>query len=363
MRQLATIRPIKELRPIPDADRIETAIIDGWECVVQKGQFEVGELVIYIEIDSIVPETPEFEFMRPRKFRVKTAKMRGQVSQGLVMPTSILPKNTAIADGADVTEVLGITKYDPQAAQEQELLKAAGKKKQTKLHKFMMRFKPYRWLYLKTHQKPPSGAFPSWIHKTDEERIQNMPRVVEQAATHKMEFSVTEKVDGQSATYYLKRISNRKREFGVCSRNIHLLTPDNSSYWSVARKYNIEAVLSSILGDHESVVLQGEIIGPGIQGNKYKRSDYELYAFNLIYPGHSCTTDEISRLLRPLGIQTVPMVDEAHLLSSIPDEVEYSKGKSQLLSSQRREGVVMRNMASGISFKVINPDFLLKDEE
>ena len=118
MRHLATIRKIKELRPIPNADRIEVAIIDGWECIVNKADgFKVGDLIVYIEIDSVLPDKPEFEFMRKYKFRVKTIKLRGQVSQGLVLPLSILGTNP-YGEGADVTETLGIKKYDPEAAQE-----------------------------------------------------------------------------------------------------------------------------------------------------------------------------------------------------------------------------------------------------
>lgn len=122
MRHLATIREITTLRPIAGADRIEVAQVDGWECVVQKGEFHTGEHIVYIEVDSIVPERPEFEFLRDRKFRVRTIKLRGQVSQGLVLPLSILPNGAPADLGADVTDVLGIKKYDPEAQQEAQLL-------------------------------------------------------------------------------------------------------------------------------------------------------------------------------------------------------------------------------------------------
>lgn len=177
-------------------------------------------------------------------------------------------------------------------------------------------------------------------------------------------FSVTEKVDGQSATYYLRKISKRKYEFGVCSRNIYLGTPDNSSYWTIAKKYNIENVLRQLIGDYETIVLQGEICGNQIQGNKYHISGYDLFAFNLIYPDHKCGTAEIKKLLEPYGIKTVPIVEEGKTLpETIAELVEYSKGKSVVRKEQKREGVVMRNVQSNISFKVINPDFLLAEKD
>lgn len=171
MRHLATIREITTLRPIAGADRIEVAQVDGWECVVQKGEFHTGEHIVYIEVDSIVPERPEFEFLRDRKFRVRTIKLRGQVSQGLVLPLSILPNGAPADLGADVTDVLGIKKYDPEAQQEAQLLTKQPAKPKSALVRFLMRFKWYRKLFMKSKRK---GGFPDWIVKTDETRIQNL---------------------------------------------------------------------------------------------------------------------------------------------------------------------------------------------
>ena len=359
-RQLASVRRISDIRPIASAGRIVVAQVDGWECVVQKDEFHVGDRVVYIEVDSVVPERPEFEFLRDRKFRVRTIKLRGQVSQGLVLPLSILPPGS-YADGADVTEVLGVTKYDPQAQQEALLLQRQPKAPQNKFVKFMMRFKWYRKLFVKPKRK---GGFPDWIVKTDETRIQNLPVLFDTESRRGTEFSVTEKVDGQSATYFLHRLSKRRFEFGVCSRNIHLGAPDESSYWTVAGKYNIENVLKQLIGDHDTIVMQGEICGNGIQGNKYHISGYELFVFNLIFPDHKCTTAEIEELVRPFGLKTVPILEEGKKLpSTIAELVEYSKGYSAVRKQQKREGVVMRNMRSNISFKVINPDFLLAEKD
>ena len=360
MRQLATIRTVASTRPIQGADRIEVAQVDGWECVVKKGEFEVGQHIVYVEVDSVMPERPEFEFLRDRKFRVRTIKLRGQVSQGLVLPLDILPAgNYKLGD--DVTELLGVTKYDPEAQQEALLLAKQPKTPANPIAKFLMRFKWYRRLFMKPKRK---GGFPDWIVKTDETRIQNLTTLFDIESKKGTQFSVTEKVDGQSATYFLQKVSRRKYEFGVCSRNIRLGTPDNSSYWTIARKYDIENVLKKLVGEYQTIVLQGEICGDGIQGNKYRISGYDLFAFNLIYPDHKCTTAEIKEVLAPFGIKSVPIVEEGKVLpETIAELVEYSKGKSVVRKEQKREGVVMRNVQSGISFKVINPDFLLAEKD
>lgn len=360
MRQLATIRTIASTRPIQGADRIEVAQVDGWECVVKKGEFEVGQHIVYVEVDSVMPERPEFEFLRDRKFRVRTIKLRGQVSQGLVLPLDILPAgNYKLGD--DVTELLGVTKYDPQAQQEALLLTKQPKTPTNPVVKFLMRFKWYRRLFMKPKRK---GGFPDWIVKTDETRIQNLTTLFDIERKKGTLFSVTEKVDGQSATYFLQKISRRKYEFGVCSRNIRLGTPDNSSYWTIARKYDIENVLKKLIGEYQTIVLQGEICGDGIQGNKYHISGYDFFAFNLIYPDHKCTTAEIKETLAPFGIKSVPIVEEGKALpETIAELVEYSKGKSVVRKEQKREGVVMRNVQNNISFKVINPDFLLAEKD
>ena len=360
VRKLATIRTISDIRPIKGADRIEVAQVDGWECVVQKGEFNVGDTVVYVEIDSVLPERPEFEFLRERKFRVRTIKLRGQVSQGLVLPLSILPSGY-YGLGDDVTDILGIIKYDPEAQKEMQLLTTQKQQPKSKFVKFMMRFGWYRKVFGKPKRK---GGFPDWIVKTDETRIQNMPILFEHERDSCTPFSVTEKVDGQSATYFLRKITRRKYEFGVCSRNIRLMNPDNSSYWTVAKEYNIENVLKSIIGKNDSVVLQGEICGPGIQGNKYKLDGYKLFVFNLIYPNKSCTTEEIAQIVDPFYLKTVPIIEEGRVLpDTIADLVDYSKGQSVVYGRQKREGVVMRNNTLHISFKVINPDFLLAEKE
>jgi len=359
MRKLATVREIKEIRPIPNADSIEVAVIDGWECVVKKSDmFSVGDLVVYVEIDSIMPDKPEYEFLRERKFRVRTIKLRKQVSQGLALPLSFIPSTKSFKLGDDVTDIMGITKYDLQEKQEQAALQDKIKNSKNPLVKFLMRFPIFRPFFIKKKR----GGFPTWIHKTDEERVQNLTKLFEIERDNGTVFDATEKIDGQSATYYLRKKPLGGYEFGVCSRNIHLKKPDNSSYWTVARQYGIERVLRLLIAGHDKIVLQGEIIGTGIQGNKYHIDGYEFRAFNLIRTDGKCNYMTMQAALGHNGIKCVDWLGCAQLPETIPELVEKAKGKS-LLYDTEREGLVLRNYEKNISFKVINPDFLLNEKD
>lgn len=366
-RKLASIQRIVSLDPIPDADKIQKATVLGWEVVVAKSEnHQVGDLVCYIEVDSIVPDRPEFEFLRERKFRVRTIKLRKQVSQGLIMPLTILPGDFAgYQEGDDVTSVLGVKKYDPEGDKEQKLLDEKAARSKNKLNKFLLRYPWYRRIF--SFFLPKKSGWPKFIKKTDEDRIQLFPGICEREKD--TFFQVTEKLDGQSATYFL--VKNKKKFlwfgedyiFGVCSRNLHLPKEDNSSYWTIARQLNIKKALMSLIADKDYIVLQGEIIGEGIQGNKYKIKGYDFYAFNVIYPEFGASAFELSLWDKTAHIKSVPLVENNFRLKpTIPENVEYAKGKS-VIADTLREGVVVRNYAKNISFKIINPDFLLKFEE
>lgn len=354
-RKLAHIEKIIDIQPIEGADNILVAKILGWSVVIAKrDNFQIGDKVVYIECDSIVPSTnPVFEFLKDRKYRVRIIKLRKQVSMGLVLPLSILP-NKRWKEGQDVTDVLGIIKYDPQAEKEDKELDVRLK---NPFVKFMSRFGWFRKLFL----KKTSGGFPSWISKTDEERIQNIPELLYNERD--TPFEVTEKLDGQSATYFLKKNGN-KYEFGVCSRNLRINTPNQTSYWKVAREYDIETILKSLIGDFDYVVLQGEIIGEGIQENKYKVQGLRLFAFNLIFPDGKRNAFEIQYSLSRFGVETVPLLSTDFFLSGTMDEnVDRSNGESVVIKGVMREGIVLRNNERGLSFKIISPKFLLKNDE
>lgn len=356
-RKLASIQRILNIRPIENADAIEVAQVLGWECVVaKKDNFKIGDYIVYVEIDSIVPEKPEYEFLRARKFRVRTIRLRGQVSQGLVLPVSVLPKKVKLSEGEDVTNILGIRKYDPQAEIEERLAAEQASREKNRIKKFLSRYSWFRRLFGKQR-----SGFPRFISKTDEDRIQLFPNICEKEADTL--FEVTEKLDGQSGTWFLVRhkgLFGTKFSFGVCSRKLLLNRPDNSSYWTMAKKYSIESVLKSIIGKYDYVAIQGEICGPRIQDNKYNLPEWDMYAFNLIYPDGKRNNQSASALLWSRGIKFVPIVSSGvKLFPTISDMLKYSDGQS-MIGDNLREGLVFRNYTKGLSFKVVSPQFLLE---
>jgi hypothetical protein len=359
-RKLASIQRIISLEPIAGADKIEKATVLGWELVVKKGEFKVGELCIYCEVDSVLPDKKEFEFLRDRKFRIKTIKLKGQVSQGICFPLGIIPM-TILKEGEDVTERIGIVKYEtPTEKNERKRIEI----KANKVKRFLMKYSFFRELIY----KPSKSGFPSFIKKTDEDRIQLFPRICED---HKDTiFQVTEKLDGQSATYFLVRNEKKwfefwkdKFVFGVCSRNYHLLREDNSSWWTVAKQLDMKSKLLRIINDNKYIVIQGEILGAGIQGNKYGIEGYDFYVFNIFNDKKTLDNSYQRVNCSLLGLKVVPMIDDfLKLKPTIRENVEYAKGQSNL-NSCLREGLVFRNYEKNISFKIINPDFLLKYDE
>jgi len=280
MRKLATIRKIKELLPIIGADRIELAIVDSWKVVVAKG-LNVGDKVVYCEIDSFLPIKPEFEFLRKscyRKmadgqegFRLRTMHLKGVISQGLCIPIDELPQLINSQVGDDVSDILEIVKWDPPMPAE-----------------LTGRYK---------------GNFPSFLKKTHQERVQNLTNEYQEYIANEIKFYATEKLDGSSATFYL-----RDGEFGVCSRNVELKEYVNDAFWRVARSLDIENKLKQL---PYNACLQGELIGEGIQGKK--------------------------------------TIDELLLIA---------EGKS-VIGNVEREGLVIRSVDGKISFKVISNKFLL----
>lgn len=374
MRKLASIQKIVDIQSIEGADKIERLTVLGWHIVASKAEnHKVGDLIVFVEPDSQVPAIPMFEFLKDRKYIVKTIKLRKQISQGLVIPLREIEKNFEIdtskfKEGDDITDLLGIKKYDPQAEAEARIAEKEMSKSKNPVHKFLMKYKWYRKLYAQLNPKIKSG-FPAWIKKTDEDRIQVLPELFQECVDKKIRFDATEKLDGQSSTYFIRKYKILgiipKYEFGVCSRNLRLKTPNNSSYWIITKQLDIENVLKSLLKKYkaEKIVIQGEICGNKIQKNKYNISGYELFVFNLIIDGAKYRTMDIERILSPYGFKTVPMLNtNVELLSSIDMMVEDAEGKSEIYSTER-EGKVWRSIDNQTSFKVINPKFLLKNDE
>lgn len=369
MRNLASIQKIEDVQPIVGKDRIDLARVLGWTVVVQKGQFKPGDLAVYIEIDSVLPEKPEFEFLRPKKFHIKTMKLRDGdgnrvLSQGILFPLSILkdrPDRYYIGD--DVTNEIGVVHYDEYGDATEEKTEGKG----NPIRDFLFKHKLTRPLAYKLFAgtKRVKSGFPEFVAKTDETRIQNIPQILE---NNDHLYVGREKIDGQSGTFFLKKQYHLlkflppKYDFGVCSRNRRLFDEDNSSFWSVARKYNLRKVLEDLLYDDDWVCIQGEVVGPGIQGNKYDLKDYDLYCFNLIYPAGKEQCFMAEKELAEHGLKWAPLVyDNIKLPKTVDEVLALADGKSALHDTPR-EGIVFRNYENGNcqSFKAISNQFLLE---
>lgn len=377
-RALAYIVRIDEILPIQNADKIEVARVGGWQVVVGKDEFKVGDLVVYIEIDSRVPnDNPHFSFLQDRKYKVKSIKLRGQVSQGLIMPMSILPEGE-YEDGTDVTKILGIKKIEEEKpivnrSREDRLKSAHPSLTKRKWFKRMMRYKWFRKLAFKfLIPKRKKSGLPAWIVKSDSERIQNMLWILKDKATG---FYVSEKLDGSSFTADLSKGKFGKLEFTVCSRNVVQDTPNKQSflntangiegnaYWEAAYKYNIESKMHKMfkeLGCKEHLTIQGELCGEGIQKNKYGIKGRELYIFNVYVDTIYLEPRRMRTIMEKYDIPVVPFVDyDYHLPDTFEELMDYSTGKSKKADTLR-EGYVFKSHDGKINFKCVSNEFLLK---
>jgi hypothetical protein len=376
MRKLATVRKISNIRPIENADAIEVCSIDGWNVVIKKGIHKEGDLAVYIEVDSLLDENnPVFEFMRPRGFKVKTIKLRGQISQGLIIPLKEFEDILIIhqlAEGDDLTKILKISKFEV----DDDLLEAQEVKEDEKGFKRMLIRKIRKMLGIKKTDKKKYGAkgFPTHlVSKTDEKRVQNFSKSI----TPDKSFIVTEKLDGTSATYVLEKkkgFFKPKYEFYICSRNLRISENDvTSKYVKIAKKYGIRERLMEMM-EHENkkmkecvISLQGEIVGQGIQKNRYEK-ELEFYAFTLTKNGvRENFCDSLDLLWKYDGefptIKQVPIISSSHRFSSGEDVVNKSNMKSLLNPRTIAEGIVIRNVKDlSESYKAINPEFLLKNK-
>lgn len=359
-RKLATIRRISKILPHSNADLLEIAIVDGWRSVVTKGKHIEGELIVYFEIDSVLPVREEFEFLRKccyikrdwieggEGFRLKTARFRKELSQGLVVPISkeleIEFSHTflnfegarSLQVGDDVTSILGVTKWDPPIS---ACLSGLAR-----------------------------GNFPSFIKRTDQERIQNCWTKFKELYAG-LEFEVTTKLDGSSCSIY-----HYDGNVGVCSRNLDLKLEgnDGNSYIQVANKYNLLEGLK-LIGDN--IAIQGEVCGPGIQGNKEQLNEVDLFVFDiyLIDDQRHATPSERNLLLSKLEtvagivVKQVPSIRTVTLdqFGSIEDILVHAEGPS--LNSPVREGDVYKAVVvvngQVPSFKVISNKWLLENKE
>lgn len=345
-RKLATIQKIRNIEAIPNADKIVVASVLGWKTVILKDQYKVGDYVIYCEIDSLLPLKPQFEFLRKNcykklsngleGFRIKTIRLKGQISQGICFPMSMIFSLKDRKEGDDVTEEMGVQLYQPPIPA--------------------------------CLQGKIKGAFPSFLPKTDETRVQVLQDVL---SRHKgIQCYVTEKLDGTSATFYIK-----DGVFGVCSRNLELLETEGNAYWDVARRDMIEEKLCAFGGN---IAIQGELIGHGINSNSLNVEGKKVLFFNAfdIDSFKYVSFKRFKEIFKELGLETVPILSEKYyLIDDVAALIKEAEGKSVLNAKQQREGIVIRpieekmdlQMASGfgngrVSFKAINPEYLLEEE-
>ncbi len=353
LRRLASIQTINAIEPIPNADAIEKIRVLGWWVVVKKGEHKPGDKIVYCEIDALLPQREEFEFLRPSSFklaqtnpsgeeilpagfRIKTVRLRGQVSQGICFPLSILPSEAPTEEGTDVTEFLGILKWEPPLP-----IGMGGNVR---------------------------GTFPGFLPKTDETRIQVLESVLER---HRGKtFYVTEKLDGTSFTAFI-----RQGEFGICSRNLWMDETDESNILvRIAKGLRLEEKLRAARDRFGvDLAIQAEVIGPGIQKNKYGLSAVTLRVFNAINVDAYRLFDHAEKLalLAEMQIEAVPQLGTLVLDYTVDQLVAYAEGASVLNPKIQREGVVLRplteeydeDIGGRLSFKVINPKFLLKYDE
>lgn len=406
-RALAYNTPIVWVKPIDGADNIELVGILGWTCIAKKGEFQPGDTAIYFEIDSKLPVADWSAFMESKHYKVKTMRLGkfNVVSQGLALPTEAFGEElsskitNAISEGfrngnntVDLTELLGVTysveednkrKADVDPNAKYVSMKARHKKFfSNKLVKKLMKhewFRRFIFVFLgKKKDNPkgwPVGKFPG-VSKTDQERCENMPWVLED----KTPYIVTQKCDGSSATYILERKARNKFEFYVCSRNVRMRDETQESfhnnkgeknvYWEMAFKYSIEEKMKQYLIDNNTlsfVCWQGEICGPNIQKNPHKLTCDHLFMFHWTDDRGRLNILEADKLWRKYDCEVVPIVNINFIL---PDDMEtfkqqadgdYDKSVCEGNTGCKREGFVYyKTTDSTFSFKNVSREYLLK---
>ena len=385
-RALAYIVTVDDIKPLEGYDRVEYARVNGWWCVVRKDELHVGDKAVYFEVDSLVNKDDErFSFMEPRKYKVKTQKMCKVISQGLLLPLTEFPELSKYDIGTDVTKKLGVTYYVKED-NDRKAKNGNSNEKYNRMaakHPKLAKKKWFRWLmrrmwgkrllfvFLGRHIDERKHKFPTWIKVTDEERIENTPWILDV----KEPFSVQEKIDGTSTTFFLD-CTKRKHDFGVCSRHVRQMTPDQESYhtdknagvgnvyWEMALKYNIQDVLERLAKIHRAkrVVLQGETYGESVQGNPLHIKGRDFAAFNLIFDGERLGSLDAKKILDEYGVPFVPIIDEHFIM---PDKEDFESlklmadGKSVISPKYRREGFVYRSLDGKQSCKNVSTDYLM----
>ncbi|MFA5048377.1 MAG: RNA ligase family protein [Patescibacteria group bacterium] len=333
LRKLVSIQRIDKLESIEGRDRILKATVLGWNLCVKKGEFKEGDKCIFFECDCVLPDGPGWsEFMRSRKFRVCTIRFAGHIFQGLALPCSVLPGSEEFDFDTEITEQLNVKKYEPQ------LHNGGAKMGQS------------------------SGAFPCFIPKTDEIRLQSKPRLLDELRSAGS-YYVSIKVDGTSSTFCYDN------EFCACSRNWKKRDNETNIYWKMARKYNLQEVLKD-----KMVAIQGEIAGPGIQQNRLRLLELDLFVFDIfdIKKGRYFGLNDMLDFCEANKLRTVPIesIIVGNEISPLSTWIKRAEGIYEG-TDQQREGIVIRplvptyssTLCGRLSFKVINNLYLLSGRE
>lgn len=408
VRELAYVVKVDAIEPIEGKDRVEAAVVGGWRTMVRKGVFKPGDLGIYIEIDSKVPEKAPFEFLSKYHYKVKTQKFKQFYSQGLLMHPSDFGWTVDSAQFAGgflfvkdnegnahipgeenmfLTKQLGIT-YAVADDNKRKAPSADKYKKMAQRHPDLFKKNWVRWMMKREwgkklmflffgKAKDKKGGWPAWVVKTDEERCQNMPWLFTDLDWYSTEWIATEKIDGTSTTFTLKKGKFGKKEFLVCSRNVCFDKPekfekcfyDTNVYLEMAYKYDIENKLKAMLNADpklEYITLQGETYGDGIQNRTYSAPNgyHAFMAFNLIYGykdgSRRLNPCEMTNVLTPQGIPCVPIIAEIFKLPLDCDTLLLQATGESALDKGMREGIVFRDRKGERSFKAVSNEFLDK---
>lgn len=414
-RELCYIVSIDTIQPIVGSDNCEAAVVGGWKIMTRKNTFKVGDLAVYFEIDSKVPEKEPFMFLQSKHFKVKTQKYtfggKGNfISQGLLMPLTDFPDlfeydivtgagwiytykakpnikkvEDAIVNIHDgLTELLGV-KYSVIEDNKRKSNSNKYTKMVSRHQKLFRKNKLVKWLYqrkwgkellfLFLGKKSDKRTWPDWVRKTDEERVQNLPQLFPGDNT---EWIVTEKIDGSSTTFTM-RGRGRREQYYVCSRNVCFDKPekneklfyDTNIYEEMAEKYDIQNKLRQILEEHKDwdfITIQGETFGPSVQKRNYNLQEREFNAFNLVYGTKEnsyirMNSIDMKILLDKYQIPSVPILDKHYKLpQTIEEMINYADGPSTI-DGELREGVVLRTYDGINSFKAVSNQFLIKFKE
>lgn len=408
-RELAYLVQVEDITPM-NADRLECAHIGGWHCVVGKGEFHIGDPAVYFEIDSQLPDVEPFssmDFLRSKKFKIKSQKIRGEISQGLLMPVSAFGWDIeclidTIMNGNDVgvkddegvihmlndesrflTQRLGVTYADPG----DNSRKSSGPDKYKRMaqrHPNIFK-KPWaKWLMRRAwgrkvmffffgKKKDKKNSWPAWVVKTDEERIQNCPWILAKP----QEWIATEKIDGTSTTFTLYGYG-RKQQFLVCSRNVVFDKPDKKCYYEtnvyteMAEKYNMEEKMKAMFNqarlankDVLFLTIQAETYGAGVQKRDYGLKDHQMAIFNIIWGYKDGHTERLNPIIgadvaKNNGLPYVPVIGQMSLPTSCEDVLAIAESAPSMIDGGMREGIVFRSLDGVQSFKAVSNAFLLK---